>query len=182
MVEFIIQYWLEFVFGLVAACLIFIIRQYYKQKTKITEQDQQDFKDEILSTINNDICKQVGKCSRVDTELQLNIQKLTESVKLLNDNMTGIQQQMLIDNVPALKAGILSVQGKIFKEDCRRLLKPNHIISEEEYEDIVADHKSYNGLGGNHIGDGLFKSVMNKWNKQIENALIDPTNNDEKSN
>ena len=56
------------------------------------------------------------------------------------------------------------MQGKVFKGDCRRLLEPNHIITEEEYEDIVADHKSYNGLGGNHIGDSLFLSVMKKWN------------------
>jgi len=78
---------------------------------------------------------------------------------------------MIVDNVQALKQGVLSMQGKVFKGDCRRLLEPNHIITEEEYEDIVADHKSYNGLGGNHLGDGLFKSVMNKWDTQVELSL-----------
>lgn len=60
------------------------------------------------------------------------------------------------------------MQGKVFKADCRRLLEANHIITEEEYEDIVNDHNSYHNLGGNHIGDSLFLSVMKKWNAQLE--------------
>lgn len=173
MIEFISQYWLEFVFGLVAACLVFIIRQYYKQKSQLEDKDQEDFKEEILDTINADICEQVNKCQHIDGEIRSCIADLTETVKQLNDSVANIQHQMLVDNVTALKAGILSVQGKIFKEDCRNLLRAYHVITEEEYEDIVADHKSYNGLGGNHIGDSLFKSVMNKWNKQIENDIQD---------
>ena len=173
MIEFVGQYWLEFVFGLVAACIIFAIRQYYSSKAKLEDKDQEEFKEDIIDTINTDIHEQMNQFTCVDTELQDNIATLTKNVQALNENVLAIQQQMLIDNVTALKAGVLSMQGKVFKGDCRRLLEPNHIITEEEYEDIVADHKSYNGLGGNHIGDGLFKSVMNKWDKQIELSLKD---------
>lgn len=173
MFEFIAKYWLEFAFGLVAACIVFSIRQYYSYKSKLGDKEQEEFKEEIIDTINNDMCEQMTKYSRIDNQIQEDINNLIMVIDNLTQNVLTIQQQMVIDNVTALKAGVLSMQGKIFKEDCRRLLEPNHIITEEEYEDIVADHKSYNGLDGNHIGDGLFKSVMNKWDKQIELSLKD---------
>lgn len=173
MIEFISQYWLEFVFGLVAACIVFVIRQYYSSKAKLEDKDQDDFRTEIINTINADIEVQLKSFQRADKKVQSDIQILTKNIEALNENVMAIQQQMIIDNVTALKAGVLSMQGKVFKGDCRRLLEPSHIITEEEYEDIVADHKSYNSLGGNHVGDGLFKSVMNKWDKQIELSLKD---------
>ena len=171
MLDFIAKYWLEFVFGLVAACIVFIIKQYYSSKEKLDEKDQEEFKQNIIQTINKDIEEQVQRSDDADEKLEGIIEKLSDSVQTLNDGITAIQNQMTVDNVQALKAGVLSMQGKVFKGDCRRLLEPNHIITEEEYEDIVADHKSYNGLGGNHIGDSLFLSVMKKWNAQLELSL-----------
>lgn len=171
MLDFIAKYWLEFVFGLVAACIVFAIKQYYASKEKLYEKDQEGFKQDIIKTINKDMEEQVKRSDDADAKLEGIITDLSESIKSLNDGIATIQNQMYIDNVQALKAGVLSMQGKIFKGDCRRLLEPNHIITEEEYEDIVADHKSYNGLGGNHIGDSLFLSVMKKWNAQLELSL-----------
>lgn len=171
MLDFIAKYWLEFVFGLVAGCIVFIIKQYYSSKEKLHEQDQEDFKQDIIDTINKDIEEQVLRSDNADEKLEGLISELSDSVKNLSIGISTIQNQMMIDNVQALKAGVLSMQGKVFKGDCRRLLEPNHLITEEEYEDIVADHKSYNGLGGNHIGDSLFLSVMKKWNAQLELSL-----------
>lgn len=72
---------------------------------------------------------------------------------------------MKVDNVQAVKSGVLSIQGKAFKADCRRLLEKDHIITEEEWDDIKMDHDSYHALGGNHTGDTLFNSVTEKWEK-----------------
>lgn len=171
MLEFIAQYWVEFAFGLIAGCIVFAIRSYYSSKQKLYIKEQEDFKEDIINTINNDMKEQQKIFSEEDRHIENTISSLSGTIDKLDKNVSAIQHQMVIDNVQAVKAGVLSMQGKIFKGDCRRLLDPNHKITEEEYEDIVADHKSYNALGGNHIGDSLFKSVMNKWNKQIELAL-----------
>lgn len=169
--DFFANYWIEFALGLIAACIIFVIKQYYSFKLKIDDKNKEDFREEILETINKDLKEQSIHSDDMDHKMQETIQDLSNSVKQLNSELMIIQQRMIADNVDALKNGVLSMQGKIFKGDCRRLLEPNHIITEEEYEDIVADHNSYNGLGGNHIGDSLFKTVMNKWNAQIELSI-----------
>jgi len=61
-----------------------------------------------------------------------------------------------------LKAGLLSMQGKEFKAECRKLLDENHQITLDEWEELDADHEAYNGLGGNHRGDQLFEMVKKK--------------------
>lgn len=72
------------------------------------------------------------------------------------------------------KKGILSIQGRTFKEDCRKLLDPNHIISLNEFETITMDHNVYNSLGGNHEGDGLYDLVQTKYNNGLHNQPILP--------
>ena len=68
-----------------------------------------------------------------------------------------------------LKAGLLSIQGKEFRENCRKLLADDHEITLDEWEDIDADHEAYNGLGGNHKGDHLYELVK----KKAERTLTD---------
>lgn len=67
------------------------------------------------------------------------------------------------------KKGILSVQGRSFKADCRKLLEPGHVISLNEFETITMDHNVYNSLGGNHEGDGLYDLVQTKYNNGLHN-------------
>lgn len=171
MLNFIAKYWIEFAFGLIASCIVFAIKQYYASQAKLKQKDQESFKKEIIDTINQDLEDQITRSDNADKKIENMVKELYDSVKTLGDGVTSIKQQMISDNVQALKSGVLSMQGKVFKADCRRLLEPNHVITEEEYEDIVADHNSYHNLGGNHIGDSLFKSVMKKWNVQVELSL-----------
>ena len=67
---------------------------------------------------------------------------------------------------------MLSLQGRTFKNNCRRLLDLDHEITLEEYEEISKDHEAYNSLGGNHNGDELFllvrKKVEDSWTKDKE--------------
>ena len=67
-----------------------------------------------------------------------------------------------------LKLGVLAVAGRWFIEDCQDLLKSEHEITQEEFEDIMDYHNTYNALGGNHKGDEYFKLVSDKFHKQQE--------------
>lgn len=66
----------------------------------------------------------------------------------------------------SLKRGILSIQGKVFKEKCEALLNAETITT-QQYEDLLDDHEAYNGLGGNHRGDQLFDLVTKKYQAQV---------------
>ena len=50
---------------------------------------------------------------------------------------------------------------------CEWLLSPDHVITVQEYEQFEEDYVAYKGLGGNHRGDALYKSVVEKFNKQL---------------
>ncbi len=69
----------------------------------------------------------------------------------------------LKEKIDTLQDGILSIQGRDFKADCRSLLQPDHEITLDEYEQIIEEHEVYNNLGGNHKGDELFDLVTHKF-------------------
>ena len=69
--------------------------------------------------------------------------------------------------IDSLRGGMLSIQGRNFKNDCHKLLKADHIIDLKEYEQLLADHIAYNKLGGNHEGDALFSMVEAKYKNTI---------------
>lgn len=66
-----------------------------------------------------------------------------------------------------LNVGILSIQGKQFRDMCEELLSPDHVITVQEFEQLEEDYAAYKGLGGNHRGDALHSSVVEKFNKQL---------------
>jgi hypothetical protein len=66
-----------------------------------------------------------------------------------------------------LKDGILSIQGRNFKTDCRLLLQKDHVITQEEWESISVAHDIYNSLGGNHDGDRLYEDVETKYHNNL---------------
>lgn len=82
-----------------------------------------------------------------------------------------------IDNLKGdmgiLKNGILSIQGRGFKHDCRKLLEEGHIITLNEYEAIGAEHNIYKTLGGNSHGDALFELVKVKYAAQVGHSVDD---------
>lgn len=129
MLEFIIQYWLNFLLTAIAGGLGFICRRIWKmyqneKDQQETEKDKQ-LREDLKETIHSG-----------DKELQ--------------------------DQIDILKKGILSIQGSIFKQECRALLREDHEITLEEFEQLQEDHNIYNSLGGNHDGDALFNMVQGK--------------------
>lgn len=77
------------------------------------------------------------------------------------------------DVLGSLKKGLLSVQGRQFKADCKRLLSENHIITFDEYQQITEDHSAYHALGGNHNGDALFDLVRKKAEKELDVSKVE---------
>lgn len=137
MLEFILQYWLEILFGLIVAGLGWFLRKFFKMMKEEYERKHQETIDAIKTEISA---------------------VRTETLNLHN------QQERAIKD---LRNGLLSIQGDKFKAKCNQLLKPDHIITAREYEEIEKDHEAYNGLGGNHYGDELFRLVHKKYSNQV---------------
>lgn len=139
MLEFVLKYWIEFLFGVVIAVGSFMI----KRTLKSYRQERADEKDSLLKGIKAEIRAEFERSNKKENELA--------------------------DQIKILKTGLLSIQGRTFKSNCRRLLDPDHEISLEEYEEITKDHEAYNSLGGNHNGDQLYilvrKKVEDSWAK-----------------
>lgn len=132
MLEFVLKYWIEFLFGGVIAIGSYMV----KRTLKSFRQERADEKEAFLEGIKGEIRAEFERSNKKETEL-------AEEIKVL-------------------KAGLLSIQGRTFKSNCRRLLDPDHEISLEEYEEITKDHEAYNSLGGNHNGDQLYQLVRKK--------------------
>ena len=132
MLEFVLKYWIEFLFGGVIAIGSYMI----KRTLKSFRQERADEKEAFLEGIKGEIRAEFERSNKKEIEL-------AEEIKVL-------------------KAGLLSIQGRTFKSNCRRLLDPDHDISLEEYEEITKDHDAYNSLGGNHNGDQLYQLVRKK--------------------
>ena len=148
MLDFIVTYWLEFLFGLIAAAVTFLIKQYYSLQKKVHSQQRDNFEEEIIEAINNPLKKEQEKTNKEIASVKEEILKVHESTDIL-------------------KTGLLNVQRKNFMEFCYFLLEPDHIITKEEYEDIEEDHDVYNALDGNHKGDELFRVVSEKYFNQF---------------
>lgn len=88
------------------------------------------------------------------------------------DNKIHEEINELKNDFSIMKGGILSIQGRDFKADCRILLQPGRNITLNEYEAIVEMHEVYKSLGGNHEGDALFSMVQAKYQKMLDNIEI----------
>lgn len=144
----IVNYWVVWVLGIIAAGLGIFSKKIYK----LFQEEKKRKNQELLTQID----EKLGKSLKSYRE---------ESLK--GDEALQVQINDMNQQLKALKDGMLSVQGKKFKQDCRDLLADDHIITLDEWEEIEADHEAYNGLGGNHKGDSLFNLVKIKAEEQL---------------
>ena len=99
--------------------------------------------------------------------------KLYQKINTMRDDLTQKDNTICEDlssihtKINAIENGILSIQGKQFREFCKELLK-KETISIEEYEDFEEEYEVYKGLKGNHKGDVLHDRVVDKFKKQTE--------------
>lgn len=93
------------------------------------------------------------------SEMMRTLKEQTETLKATDE--------AIHEEIDSLRGGMLSIQGRNFKNDCHKLLKADHVIDLKEYEQLLADHIAYNKLGGNHEGDALFSMVEAKYKNTI---------------
>ena len=95
--------------------------------------------------------------TKVDQALEAGREESKSDDAVLEKEISALEK-----NITALTAGVLSMQGKEFRNNCRKLLAEDHVITLDEWEELDKDHMAYNGLGGNHKGDHLFSLVKKK--------------------
>lgn len=147
MLEWIAKYWLEVLFGLIVTGMGLGMRKIWKMYKDAQIIRHKEEREEISHEIDEKIKMQNEHMAKADERITNEIQNIENSVN-------------------KIIKGLLSVQGQTFRAACRRLLETNHSITVDEYEQIVRDHEAYNSLGGNHIGDNLFKLVETKFSNQ----------------
>lgn len=159
--DFIATYWLEFLFGIIAAGILAVGKIMFSLIKKELQRNREDFKAEIqkgqekfYNKFNCDIKNTYEQTLQNDKELE---------EQIVHNQEASEQEDIKIENeINILKNGVLSIQGKQFKEECRRVLDEKYVLTIDEYEQLEKDHDVYNSLGGNHTGDSLFKLVQKK--------------------
>jgi hypothetical protein len=87
-----------------------------------------------------------------------------------SDEKSMEEDRVIHHEIDIIKDGMLSVEGRAFRNECKRLLEDDHIITLNEYLAVVNEHGVYNNLGGNHEGDLLFSAVKAKYEKSLKTA------------
>lgn len=161
MLDFIAKYWLEFLFGIVALGLTGLTRYFYGLYKKEKQRLEDEAYEKIIVELKNKISDEHKTTAKLlETERELSQQEnnvLKQDINNLNGKLDVVNN------------GVLSIQGKQFKDDCRALLKPDHEITLDEFEEIESDHETYNKMGGNHTGDKLFQMVEQKFRNSLSN-------------
>lgn len=159
MLDFIAKYWLEFLFGIIALGLTGLAKYFYnlykKEKQRLEDEAHEKIIKELKSKIRDE---HKTTANLLQTERNLSKQE-NESLKQEIYNVN--------DKIDVVRDGILSIQGKQFKNDCRKLLNPDHEITPDEFEEIESDHETYNKMNGNHTGDKLFQMVEQKFRNSL---------------
>ena len=157
--DFIVKYWLEVVFSLVCAAVAYVARHY----VKLIKQEKKKHEEEIIATLNTKLDEHKATISN---DLERYSQNLLGIVQEKNNELLEADR-LIHEEMDQIKGGMLSIQGREFKNTCHEMLKQTHIIDVKEYEQLLADHIVYNNLGGNHEGDALFAMVEAKYRNTI---------------
>ena len=172
----VLKYWVEFILGLIVAGGGFLIKRYLRLEKEERQREQKEYFDKMLEKIqseNQQMLKSLkkehdkmnqnseDKYNEINTKVDKALEAGREESKA-DDAVLEKEISAMKKNITALTAGVLSMQGKEFINNCRKLLAEDHIITLDEWEELDIDHTAYNGLGGNHKGDHLFSLVKKK--------------------
>lgn len=171
-----LKYWVELILGLIVTGGGFLIKRYLRLEKEERQREQKEYFDNVLKKIqseNQQVLKSLEKehdkmnqnsedkydeiNTKVDKALEAGREESKSDDAVLEKEISELEK-----NITALTAGVLSMQGKEFRNNCRKLLAEDHVITLDEWEELDKDHMAYNGLGGNHKGDHLFSLVKKK--------------------
>lgn len=171
-----LKYWVELILGLIVTGGGFLIKRYLRLEKEERQREQKEYFDNVLKKIQSEsqqVLKSLEKehdkmnqnsedkydeiNTKVDQALEAGREESKSDDAVLEKEISALKK-----NITALTAGVLSMQGKEFRNNCRKLLAEDHVITLDEWEELDKDHTAYNGLGGNHKGDHLFSLVKKK--------------------
>ena len=162
------SHWVEWIFCLVGAGLAFFAKHYVKTQKELAEKKWQEKEKNMCGKI---ICTFQEKIDEVRESSQHKENKIHKELDTLRTNMENSDATISNDlnnlhkEVDTIESGILSIQGKQFRDMCEELLKQD-FITIEEYEEFEEEYSVYKKLGGNHRGDALHERVVAKFDKQ----------------
>lgn len=169
--EWIAKYWVEVLFGLVAAGLGAIAKKFWTLYQNEKKREKEVDMSKCYKAVREDIDGVLLEVKLKNREVDDRIERVHEdSIKHDNDIREDIKG--VVDYIETLKTGVLSVQGSHFRQQCKEILDSGRDISVDEFEQLESDHNVYNTLGGNHLGDALFAAVELKFKAQINKANV----------
>ena len=166
--QWIAQYWVSWACALIAGGVVFFAKRYISMEKKNAEEKWKDKEANMCGKIITNFDEKIEEVKKSSGEKESKIyQKIDGIQKNLNEKDNNICNDLSNVNseVNAIKSGILSIQGRQFRELCVELLKKDY-ISIEEYEEFENEYSIYKNLGGNHRGDALHARVVAKCDKQ----------------
>ena len=158
LIDFIVKYWVEVLFGLICGGIAFTVRHH----VKLIIADKKRHEDDMLKAIDVKFDEQREGMKQQMSECYANLIQVVQE----SEERSMEEDRKIHHEIDIIKDGMLSVEGRAFRNECRRLLEEGHIITFNEYEAILAEHVTYNNLGGNHEGDGLFSMVEARYKNQ----------------
>lgn len=148
-----IKYWVQWLCGLIATGVALWAKHVIKLEKESVNKTKAERMKEIREEIVDELTEKIKKVEQKSDE---------------NDRIMKEEIEVLSNNVENLTIGVLSLQGKQFRDECIQLLNPEHIVTVDEYEQFEEDYVAYKGLGGNHTGDALHGRVVEKFNNNIK--------------
>ena len=163
LIDFIIRYWVEVIFSLICGAAAFLIRHH----SKLLIADKQRHEADTLNAIDKKFNEQSENMTQKMGECYANLIEVVRE----SEEKSMEEDRKIHKEIDIITAGRLSVEGRAFRNECRKLLEEDHVITFNEYEAILSEHVTYNNLGGNHEGDGLFSMVQAKYQNQQIKAM-----------
>ena len=166
--QWIAQYWVSWVCALLAGGVVFFAKRYISMEKKAAEEKWKDKEVNMCGKIITNFDEKISEIKTISNDKE---SKLYESVQAVQNNLDKSDKIIFDDlsnvhsEVDIIESGVLSIQGKQFRDMCEDLLKQDY-ITVEEYEEFEEEYAVYKGLGGNHRGDSLHARVVAKVDKQ----------------
>ena len=169
---FIAKYWLEVAFGLVCAAIAWVAKNYIA----LLKKDRKSHETEIIDTIQEKMDEQYNKTQKQMDNCYKNLNSLIEQQ---GQEFKKVDKE-ITEKILGIQRDVLAIEGAYFRNECRNLLKEDHIITPNEFNAITIQHTAYNNLGGNHEGDALYDMVEEKHKNYLVKAKkLNMSNNDD---
>ena len=150
--EWIAKYWVNWLCALVAGGVVLFAKHYIKLQKKALEDKWSDKEKNMCGKIITTLEEKIGA---VETQSKEEDIRLHEELDDVHNDLNSVSN------------GVLSIQGKQFRDFCEMLLAAGHYITVDEYEEFETEYEVYKKLGGNHRGDSLHDRVVDKVQAQM---------------